>query len=286
MVFRLSSFMILRTFYRSSSVRPVEGRTEPSESSTSTEVSPRLNRENRSKVCVLPMALSPKAVFVISCLSGAVFPSLRQNFKQMRCSFKSAISFITENRRSHLTHATINTRWKATQRVMAVKLTRLTHKIAIQLQVVAESCTICSSRSKRSVRKLLDTPSYYSVRNVCHGLPLVYNFMQSANSSKSYLETNHPLHNHKVNLCLCLTKHHTIKTYAQLPRHEDVWSSGGIAPHILNLGIKWKWVVSFTFRPPWFWENSHLKLESCQVRDPLARNFITLLRIVKDIMSV
>jgi hypothetical protein len=32
---------------------------------------------------------------------------------------------------------------------MAVKLTRLTHKIAIQLHLMAESCTICSSRSSR-----------------------------------------------------------------------------------------------------------------------------------------
>jgi len=44
---------------------------------------------------------------------------------------------------------------------MAAKLTRLTHKIAIQLHVVAGSCTICSSRSRRTVRKLLDTPSYF-----------------------------------------------------------------------------------------------------------------------------
>jgi len=43
---------------------------------------------------------------------------------------------------------------------MAAKLTRLTHKIAIYLHVVAESCTICSSRSWRPVRKILDTPSY------------------------------------------------------------------------------------------------------------------------------
>jgi choline-glycine betaine transporter len=43
---------------------------------------------------------------------------------------------------------------------MVAKLTRLTHNIAIQLQLVAESCTICSSRSRRSVRKLLDTLSY------------------------------------------------------------------------------------------------------------------------------
>jgi hypothetical protein len=43
---------------------------------------------------------------------------------------------------------------------MVAKLTRLTHKIAIQLHIVAESCTICSSRSRRPVRKLLDIPSY------------------------------------------------------------------------------------------------------------------------------
>jgi hypothetical protein len=56
--------------------------------------------------------------------------------------------------------AKINTRWEATQRVMAAKLNTLTHKIAIQLHPVAESCTIWSSRSRRPVRKLLDTPSY------------------------------------------------------------------------------------------------------------------------------
>jgi hypothetical protein len=43
---------------------------------------------------------------------------------------------------------------------MAAKLTILNHKIEIQLHLVAESCTICSSRSRRLVRKLLDTPSY------------------------------------------------------------------------------------------------------------------------------
>jgi hypothetical protein len=45
---------------------------------------------------------------------------------------------------------------------MASKLTRLTHKIAIQLHLVAESCTISSSRSRRPVQELLDTPSYGS----------------------------------------------------------------------------------------------------------------------------
>jgi len=43
---------------------------------------------------------------------------------------------------------------------MAVKLTRLTHKIAIKLHLVAQSCTTCSSHSRQPVRKLLDTPAY------------------------------------------------------------------------------------------------------------------------------
>jgi hypothetical protein len=33
-----------------------------------------------------------------------------------------------------------------------------------------------------------------------------------------------------------------------LPRHENVWESGGIALGIINLGIGWRWVVRFT---PW-----------------------------------
>jgi len=40
---------------------------------------------------------------------------------------------------------------------MEANLTRITHKIAIQLHLVAEICTISSSSSRRPVRKLLDT---------------------------------------------------------------------------------------------------------------------------------
>jgi hypothetical protein len=39
--------------------------------------------------------------------------------------------------------------WKATQRVMAANLTRVSHKIAIQLHLVEESCAVCISRSRR-----------------------------------------------------------------------------------------------------------------------------------------
>jgi hypothetical protein len=48
-------------------------------------------RESHSKVCVLPMALSPKAVLSISCISNAVFPILKQELMQMLCSFKSVV---------------------------------------------------------------------------------------------------------------------------------------------------------------------------------------------------
>jgi hypothetical protein len=44
----------------------------------------------------------------------------------------------------------------------------------------------------------------------------------------------------KVKLSLSLTKHHAMKTRR---------GSGGIAPRILDLGIRWRWVVSFTPRP-------------------------------------
>jgi len=49
---------------------------------------------------------------------------------------------------------------------MAAKPTRLTHIIAIQLHQEAESYTVCSSRSRRTVRKLLDTPSYVLLKQM------------------------------------------------------------------------------------------------------------------------
>jgi hypothetical protein len=80
-------------------------------------------------------------------------------------------SFRTESITKSTT--TINTRWKAAQRVMTAKLARLTHKIAIQLHLVAESCTICSSRSRRPVWKLLDTPSYIHKSGVLSQISLL-----------------------------------------------------------------------------------------------------------------
>jgi hypothetical protein len=71
--------------------------------------------------------------------------------------------YVQKFRTDSITNYTLTfdiTCWEATQTVMEAKPTRLTHKIATQLHLVAESCTSCSSRSRRPVRKLLDTPSY------------------------------------------------------------------------------------------------------------------------------
>jgi len=43
----------------------------------------------------------------------------------------------------------------------------------------------------------------------------------------------------KVKVSLCLTKYHALKM-CPVPRHEGVQESGGIAPHILNLGTRYK----------------------------------------------
>jgi hypothetical protein len=81
--------------------------------------------------------------------------------KQSRGAFYEGVSksFRNESMKKY-TLTTINTRRGATQRDMAAKLTRLTHKIAIQLYLVAERRPICSSRPRLPVRKLLDTLLY------------------------------------------------------------------------------------------------------------------------------
>jgi hypothetical protein len=53
---------------------------------------------------------------------------------------------------------------------MASKLTALTHKIAIQPHLVAESCTICSSGSRRPVRKLLSSTTEFHMNNCSFSL--------------------------------------------------------------------------------------------------------------------
>jgi len=41
---------------------------------------------------------------------------------------------------------------------------------------------------------------------------------------------------------------------SQAPHRKDVWEVGGTAPHI-NFGIRWMWMVSFTSRRLYLWQN-------------------------------
>jgi len=59
---------------------------------------------------------------------------------------------------------------------MAAKLTRLTHKMEIQLNLVTESSTIFSSSFRQAVRKLLDNlrmslqPTIFTLSHHCHSM--------------------------------------------------------------------------------------------------------------------
>jgi hypothetical protein len=99
--------------------------------------------------------------------------------RYMSLSLYSHIVFVWDRsvypKVSVLSHDEINNNkhsLRSNTKGMAAKLTRLTHKIAIQLHLVAESCSICSSRSRRPVRKLLDTSSCILIVSYCLRLSL------------------------------------------------------------------------------------------------------------------
>jgi hypothetical protein len=75
---------------------------------SSTDVTPLLNSENRSNVSVLLIVSSQQAYFNISKVSVAVFPSLKRNLMNTRCSLKSATFWWSRNRNGHdiLSHFT------------------------------------------------------------------------------------------------------------------------------------------------------------------------------------
>jgi hypothetical protein len=103
--------------------------------------------------------LCPMAGFVISTF-GLYYHYLRPQNSTRFCCIRQYIQKFPDWVIMKYTLPSGITRWEATQMVIAAKLTRLTHKIVIQLRLVAESCIICIPCSRRPVRKLLGTPSY------------------------------------------------------------------------------------------------------------------------------
>jgi hypothetical protein len=69
---------------------------------------------------------------------------------------------------------------------------------------------------------------------------IIHTYLNTTQSEQASQQKCKPF----IKLSLYLTKHHAMKTY---------WGSGGIAPCILDLGTRWRWVVSFTPWPicPW-----------------------------------
>jgi len=72
---------------------------------------------------------------------------------------------------------------------MEAKLASLIHKTAIQLHLVAESCIICSSRSRRPVRKLGYT--LISTTTVAVGLPQRWWHDAAIRVTNTFVEEEH-----------------------------------------------------------------------------------------------
>jgi len=102
------------------------------------------------------------STFYIRRILGILMSILKSKFRPKTISIESTRVYFPDWVDNEYTLTRINTRSDATQRVMAAELTRVTHKIVTRLHLVAENCTIFSSRARRPVRKLLDTPSYFS----------------------------------------------------------------------------------------------------------------------------
>jgi hypothetical protein len=70
-------------------------------------------------------------------------------------------------------------------------------------------------------------------------------------------------HIFKIQYLLHLGKGKIVPTLNQVPRHEDVGGSGGIASRIRNLDARWRTVISFTPRPlqPRMRERDEIQLE-------------------------
>jgi len=92
-IYRTISLLLLRTIVLTlaiiSSFLDVDSR--PEWGSLSTEVLPSLNRQNQSNTCVRPSASSMYACCNNWYVSVAVFPILKQNLMQMRCSVLSHV---------------------------------------------------------------------------------------------------------------------------------------------------------------------------------------------------
>jgi hypothetical protein len=62
------------------------------------------------------------------------------------------------------------------------------------------------------------------------------------NVTAAEIKCNYTSYDYKSNLDFMKVKVMLSQRFNRAPRHKDILGSGGIAPCILDLGIRWKWV--------------------------------------------
>lgn len=155
-VLRLSSLIIFRTFYTFSSVRPAERR--PDCPQCSTETSTPVNTEKLLKSLCCPRVIATESGFEhFICFSC----SFLEPEAKLNVSSPPPPIFVIRNHRYHFLSTEINTKWEATLKVMAAKLTTRDLEIATLRYLVVENiCIFRICRYERWARELLHTPSY------------------------------------------------------------------------------------------------------------------------------
>jgi hypothetical protein len=117
---------------------------------------------------------------------------------------------------------------------MVSKITILAHKIAIQLHLVAESCTICSYRSRRPVWKLSETPT-----NMEEGVAYSKGFERLG----QFLITRHLAGNGDFSILMVIT---TVSTSDGTSAQRGTWQ--GATPRMSSLTRRYASFRHTTFR--------------------------------------
>jgi hypothetical protein len=160
-----------------------------------------------------------------------------------------------------------NTRWEAAQRVMASKLTRLTHKIMIQLHLVAESCTISVLAPGGQSGNFWIHPRIFS--SACCGIRSGKFVFDNSSQSKLTIINNWP--GLRCTQIVYRIKKFCVRNYSQI-----------VSRYFLNcipyIGSNRRTVVKDELERPWpilMQQHSRFcleELENCQEADFLAEN--------------
>jgi hypothetical protein len=98
----------------------------------------------------------------------------------------------------------------------------------------------CNSSKLQNMQPAVSYPAFPYVRNIWIKVNETYNANWNMEASSLSIKYS-ACRNFKAYTKFCaLNEHHAMKAY---------WGSWVMAPRILDLGARWRWVVSFTSRP-------------------------------------